>query len=113
RRDQLFDRFYQAHGEGHFGGLGLGLFISRQIVELHGGRISAEFPTDGGTRFVVELPLGSAASGADGAPESASGAVKALGPAAAGSCAAGAGGRRTPAHARERPRVLHPPRLAG
>jgi signal transduction histidine kinase len=56
RRAHLFDRFYQAHGEGYFGGLGLGLFISRQIVELHGGQIQVDFPPDGGTRFVVVLP---------------------------------------------------------
>jgi signal transduction histidine kinase len=37
-------------------GMGLGLYISRQIVELHGGSIHAEFPGDGGTRFVVRLP---------------------------------------------------------
>ncbi len=55
-RENLFDRFYQAHGEGHFGGLGLGLYISRQIVELHGGRIWAEFPADGGSRFLISLP---------------------------------------------------------
>ena len=52
-----FERFYQAHGDGHKSGMGLGLYISRQIVELHGGRISAEFPVDGGTRFVVSLPV--------------------------------------------------------
>ncbi len=57
RRANLFDRFYQAHGDGQFGGLGLGLFISRQIVEMHGGKILAEFPKDGGTRFVVSLPV--------------------------------------------------------
>ena len=57
RRENLFDRFYQAHGEGHFGGLGLGLYISRQIVELHGGHISAEFPADGGSSFEVTLPV--------------------------------------------------------
>jgi PAS domain S-box-containing protein len=57
RRENLFDRFYQAHGEGHFGGLGLGLYISRQIVELHGGEISAEFPADGGSHFIVSLPI--------------------------------------------------------
>lgn len=56
RRQNLFDRFYQAHGEGHFGGLGLGLFVSRQIVELHGGTIDADFPESGGSRFVVVLP---------------------------------------------------------
>jgi signal transduction histidine kinase/heme-degrading monooxygenase HmoA len=57
RRGRIFERFYQAHGEGHLGGLGLGLYIARQIVELHGGRIQAEAPEDGGTRFVVTLPL--------------------------------------------------------
>jgi len=56
RRANLFDRFYQAHGEGNFGGLGLGLYVSHQIVELHGGTIEADFPGDGGSRFVVTLP---------------------------------------------------------
>jgi signal transduction histidine kinase len=55
-RDRIFDRFYQAHGAGHLSGLGLGLFISREIVDLHGGAIRAEFPEDGGTRIVVTLP---------------------------------------------------------
>ncbi len=58
RRANLFDRFYQAHGEGNFGGLGLGLYVSRQIVELHGGTIDADFPISGGSRFVVSLPAG-------------------------------------------------------
>jgi PAS domain S-box-containing protein len=57
RRQQIFERFYQAHGNGHKSGMGLGLFVSREIVELHGGTISAEFPEDGGSRFVVWLPL--------------------------------------------------------
>jgi signal transduction histidine kinase len=57
QRGQIFERFYQAHGNGHKSGLGLGLYISRQIVELHGGEICAEFPPDGGTRFVVRLPI--------------------------------------------------------
>jgi signal transduction histidine kinase/CheY-like chemotaxis protein len=60
RRHRIFDRFYQAHSPeelvGPPAGIGLGLYISRQIVELHGGHIAAEFPTDGGTRFVVALP---------------------------------------------------------
>jgi signal transduction histidine kinase len=56
KRGQLFERFYQVHANGHRGGLGL--YISRQIVELHGGGIRAEFPPDGGTRFVVRLPVG-------------------------------------------------------
>jgi signal transduction histidine kinase len=57
RRDRLFDRMYQAHGDGYLSGLGLGLFISREIVELHGGRIEAQFPEDGGTQISVILPL--------------------------------------------------------
>lgn len=58
RRGHIFDRFYQAHTANHASGMGLGLYISRQIVELHGGEIRAEFPPDGGTRFVVTVPCG-------------------------------------------------------
>jgi signal transduction histidine kinase len=57
RRERLFDRMYQAHGDGYLSGLGLGLFISRQIVELHGGTIEAHFPSDGGTLMAVTLPI--------------------------------------------------------
>jgi signal transduction histidine kinase len=60
-RERIFDRFYQAHSEHRLGGMGLGLYISRQIVDLHGGRIEAEFPEAGGTRFSVTLPLGDGA----------------------------------------------------
>jgi signal transduction histidine kinase len=58
-RAHIFDRFYQAHAGGpltSMAGMGLGLYISRQIVELHGGIIEAEFPEEGGTRLVVTLP---------------------------------------------------------
>jgi signal transduction histidine kinase len=54
-RARIFDRFYQAHGD-RFAGIGLGLYVSRQIVELHRGRIEVECPPEGGTRFVVTLP---------------------------------------------------------
>ena len=57
KRDQIFERFYQAHDSGHRSGLGLGLYISRQIVELHGGQIRAEFPPNGGSCFIVRLPV--------------------------------------------------------
>jgi PAS domain S-box-containing protein len=59
-RAHIFDRFYQAHTGGpltSMAGMGLGLYISRQIVELHGGSISAEFPEDGGTRLILTLPF--------------------------------------------------------
>jgi len=57
KRAQIFERFYQAHGNGNKSGLGLGLFISREIAELHGGTIRAEFPPDGGSCFIVRLPV--------------------------------------------------------
>ena len=53
------ESFYQAHAGGpltSMAGMGLGLYISRQIVELHGGTIEAHFPEDGGAKFVVTLP---------------------------------------------------------
>ena len=54
-RPRLFDSFFRSSATAHTGGAGLGLAISRQIVELHGGTIRAEFPPEGGTRVVVEL----------------------------------------------------------
>ena len=54
-RSRVFERFYQAHPDRS--GMGLGLYISRQIVERHGGTIYAESPPDGGTRFVISLPV--------------------------------------------------------
>jgi signal transduction histidine kinase len=54
-RPHIFERFYQSQPNDQRAGLGLGLYVSREIVELHGGRIEAEFPDDGGTRMVVRL----------------------------------------------------------
>ncbi len=56
-RPHIFDRFYRAHDQGYYSGMGMGLYISRQIIELHGGRIEVGFPDEGGTSFLVTLPL--------------------------------------------------------
>lgn len=56
KRSSLFERFYQAHGSENRSGMGLGLYISREIMNMHGGTIAAEFPEDGGTRIVVAVP---------------------------------------------------------
>jgi PAS domain S-box-containing protein len=60
-RPHVFDRFYQAHAGQHFAGvagMGLGLYISRRIVEMHGGSIQIDSPDDGGARVTVTLPVG-------------------------------------------------------
>jgi signal transduction histidine kinase len=57
-QERIFERFYQVSASERTTGLGLGLYISREIVQSHGGRIWAESPPDGGARFVVEIPDG-------------------------------------------------------
>ena len=54
RRDGIFDRF--THGE-HSVGLGLGLFVAREIVEAHGGLIEVESTVGEGSTFRIFLPL--------------------------------------------------------
>jgi signal transduction histidine kinase len=53
----IFDRFVRVASTEHVGGLGLGLFISRQIAEAHGGSIRVESTPGAGAAFVVELPV--------------------------------------------------------
>jgi PAS domain S-box-containing protein len=56
----VFDYFRQADGTTtrKFGGLGLGLAIVRQVVEMHGGTVKAESPGEGlGATFTVRIPL--------------------------------------------------------
>jgi signal transduction histidine kinase/integral membrane sensor domain MASE1 len=51
----VFDRFFQGK-VAEAKGMGLGLYISREIVEMHGGRITVETPPDGGSRFLLTFP---------------------------------------------------------
>jgi signal transduction histidine kinase len=59
-RERLFDRFFRAQSalERQIQGTGLGLYISKAIVDAHGGRIGVESTPGQGTTFVVELPVG-------------------------------------------------------
>lgn len=56
-QNRIFLRFERAVPAEHYGGLGLGLWIARQIVESHGGTIAVESSKNKGSTFVVELPL--------------------------------------------------------
>lgn len=59
RQDQVFHRFYRAHAgtEHDYGGLGLGLEVSRAVVERHGGRMWFESAPGAGSTFHFGLPL--------------------------------------------------------
>ncbi|HZI16693.1 MAG TPA: PAS domain S-box protein [Myxococcus sp.] len=54
---RIFGKFERAVSERHYGGLGLGLYITRQIVDALGGTIQVESEQGQGATFIVELPL--------------------------------------------------------
>jgi signal transduction histidine kinase len=58
-RERLFERFFRSQNalERQIQGTGLGLYISKAIVEAHGGRIGVDSKAGEGTTFVVELPV--------------------------------------------------------
>lgn len=56
-RDRIFERFERGREHHGVAGLGLGLYITRQIVLAHGGQISVESVPGNGACFQVTLPL--------------------------------------------------------
>jgi signal transduction histidine kinase len=57
-QSRIFGRFERAVSTRHFGGLGLGLYISAQILRTHQGSIRVESDLGEGARFIVDLPRG-------------------------------------------------------
>ncbi|MDE3112529.1 MAG: PAS domain-containing sensor histidine kinase [Chloroflexota bacterium] len=57
-RERIFHPFVRATPRDAVSGMGLGLYISRQIVEQHGGTLRGEFPGTAGTRMILTIPLG-------------------------------------------------------
>jgi signal transduction histidine kinase len=55
--EHIFDRFYRVPGQAADTGVGLGLSIVREIVQAHGGEISAQGRLGEGARFSIRLPL--------------------------------------------------------
>ena len=56
---EVLPKLFAKFTSGSQGGTGLGLFISRSIIEAHGGTVHAENVPQGGARIVFTLPLGS------------------------------------------------------
>jgi PAS domain S-box-containing protein len=54
---RIFDRFERATDARHYGGLGLGLYVVREIVQAHGGKVAVHNLPEGGACFTVQLPL--------------------------------------------------------
>ena len=53
----IFDRFERAVSSREISGLGLGLYIVKQIVQFHGGHIDVQSELGKGSSFTVTLPL--------------------------------------------------------
>ncbi len=56
-RERIFERFERAVSTRHYGGLGLGLYVARRIVDAHGGAITVTSEPWQGATFTVELPV--------------------------------------------------------
>jgi signal transduction histidine kinase len=54
---RIFERFERAVDSHEYAGLGLGLWITRQVVQAHGGHISVRSQLGEGSEFSVQLPL--------------------------------------------------------
>ncbi len=60
KMDRLFQSFTQTDGSTtrKYGGTGLGLYITKKLIEMHGGNIRVESEKERGSRFCFNLPLG-------------------------------------------------------
>lgn len=59
---RIFERFERASEMRHYGGLGLGLYVVREIIKAHNGMVTVRNLPEGGACFTVRLPIHSGAS---------------------------------------------------
>jgi len=64
----IFDRFTRGVSDRHYGGMGLGLFLTRYVARSLGGEVVAESTPGQGATFIVHLPLRAAESRGERAP---------------------------------------------
>ena len=57
QQDKIFQAFFRADNVDHISGTGLGMFITKNFIELHGGNISFKSIPKKGTSFLMTLPL--------------------------------------------------------
>src|SRR5262245_37142194 len=56
QKERIFERFERAVSSSNYGGLGLGLWITKQVVDAHDGRIDVDSELGRGATFTVTLP---------------------------------------------------------
>lgn len=56
-QQKIFERFVQINTHGKNSGLGLGLYLSREVIRAHSGVIFVESEINKGSKFIIELPL--------------------------------------------------------
>jgi hypothetical protein len=54
---RIFERFERAASSPQYGGMGIGLYVAREVVLAHGGTIEAVNRTEGGAVLVIRLPI--------------------------------------------------------
>ena len=100
-QERIFGRFERAANSGNFGGIGLGLWIVKQIVNVFGGAVSVESAPGAGSTFVVELPYAALAQRIAWSARAQEATITAKAAAPSSSCTVVRGARMLPSAAAE------------
>ena len=100
-QERIFGRFERAANSGNFGGIGLGLWIVKQIVNVFGGAVSVESAPGAGSTFRVDLPYAALAQRIAWSAKPQEAAISAKVAPPSSSCTAMRGARMPPSAAAE------------